>query len=816
MLPLSIYLSKEYAVLDLRTLFRAIEHYLFMPDAELEEALEEFLLHPNTRNEAADLPLLTLLTLNDPIDHREANRNFNAYLTAQQENLCITCFVYPQHLHPRFDALLYPRIEKDLLKRLIPLIPDQKPELADGTDTKKTTHNDKSALILGPIDEGRLIIQLQLLSKLLQATSVNDRIGTCVSASSKRAIPTLGWLQKLALSEQTQIPVCLMRAEGLDEQVHDALLNSLTDYPLLRSRALIEGQYRLAVAFLASDNATHLVPTLIDPPEDLLELAREKGWPCFSAHQWSDINPELDYLPAPLDLYQHERARARGVMLTEPGLGDAIAEHIESLQRSSRLVQTVIGGVLYPSDEHHEICACQDVNIVIGNRMVPTEDLVRKALSTVEQAQLSWDLQTLAIRTKRLVAFAELVSEKHIELATLLAFETGKPIKHALAEVRDAIDLAYYYTSSAASQLANTELFNDQFSHHHLELHGRGVFLAIPSCETPVAELMGGGTAALIAGNALIIKPAENASMTSLRLFELMMQAMIPAEVVAFLPGGLREIGQWLLEDYRVNGVIYTGLGSKGSQISSQLANRPGAQLIPILVNAEGHSLVMIDRDQDLHSRLPRLLNECFTASSQYPLCSHVVYLEEGIAQEFEDAIVSALALINVGSPLSLQTDIGPVSSIYRLNSLHGQIERMRRKGRILAEQTSAPEHQEGLFVSPTVIRLYTLDELQEVIPGPLLYLIRFSRDDIERVMNEINRTGYGLSLSLFSNNPILKHKVEQRVRVGNLNFNHPEPRASAGALPIGGTGPSGTGPQVGGPHYLRHFTCERTVVTKR
>ncbi len=797
MLPLSIYLSDEYSVLDLRTLYRAFEHYIYMPDLELEEALEAFLIHP-LESESSELPALTEIEMYEPIDHAEANRNFNRYLT--EKNGSAPLFIYPQHLHPRFNALSYPRIEKDLLKRLMPLIQDQS----------------DAPVYLAPINEERLTVELQLLVQLIQSGAYPDRVGICISCASKRAIPTLGWLQKLAQSEGVEIPICLLRGQELEEQSRSALIEALPDYPILRSSALIDAQYRFAFEFFARESGAQLKPIFIDPPTDLLERAEDQGWGCFSAPHWSSIDPQLDSLPAPLDLFAGERQRAEGFLLSQPGLADAIANQVASLRTEDRQVQPVINGSLRKSNEIIDICATQDVNQIIGQRMVPNEDQVREALSVVEEAQADWDLQRLEERSQRLMDFARLVNEKRLEIASLLAYETGKPIKHALGEVRDAIDLAYYYCSAASTQLADRPLFEDQFSQHQLELHGRGVILAIPSSETPVAELVGSGTAALLSGNGLVIKPAENASMTSMRLFELLLQARIPAALVAFLPGGLREIGNWLLEDYRVNGVIYTGLGVKGSEISAQLANRPGAQLIPVAVNSEGQSLVMIDRDQEIHGNLPRLLRETFSSSSQYPLCSHVIYLEEEIAEEYEAAIVNTISLIQLGSPLSLQTDLGPVSSIYRMNALHDLIERLRVKGRILAEQPSQEQSEHGLYVSPTVVRLYTLDELQEVIPGPLLYLIRFSRDDIDRVINEINRTGYGLSLSLFSDNPILRHKIERQVRVGNLNFNHPEPRASGGALPMGGAGPSGTGPQIGGPHYLRHFTSERTVVTYR
>lgn len=806
MLPLSIYLSAEYSVLDLRTLYRAFEHYLYMPDSDIEAALHPFLIHPLSEPINSGLQELEEIQLYEPIDQAEANRNFNHYLSLVQpdENsggsgdLGHPLFIYPQHLHPRFNALSYSRIEKDLLKRLIPLIPEQ----------------GSRQVFLAPINEDRLGVELQLLVQLVRSIDRTGAIGICVSCASKRALPLIGWLKKLAQDEGVQIPVCLVRGYKIAEQARTALAEALPDYPILRSNALIDAQYRFAFEFLNSANGAGLIPLLIDPPTDLIERAQSKGWPVFSAFHWNDIDPKLDQLPSPAELFADERRRAEGFMPSQQGLSDAISREIDLLCNSQRPVQPIINGTLRQGSETVDICATQDVNQVIGQRMIPTEDQVREALSVVEGAQRSWDLQPVEERSRRVMEFARLVNEKRLEIATLLAYETGKPIRHAINEVRDAVDLAYYYCSAATTQLASQELFEDRFSQHRLELHGRGVFLAIPSSETPVAELVGSGSAALLTGNGLVIKPTENASMTSMRLFELLLQAWIPSALVAYLPGGLREIGNWLLEDYRVNGVTFTGLGAKASEISAQLANRPGAQLIPVVVNSEGQSLVIIDSDQEIHANLPRLLSESFSASSQYPLCSHVLYVEESVAQQYEAAISNAISLINLGSPLSLQTDLGPVSSIYRLNALHDQIERWRAKGRILAEQPTLEQHEHGLFVSPTVIRLYTLDELQQVIPGPLLYIIRFSRDDIDRVINEINRTGYGLSLSLFSDNPILRHKIARQVQVGNLNFNHPEPRASGGALPMGGTGPSGTGPQIGGPHYLRHFTSERTVVT--
>jgi len=387
MLPLSIYLSDEYSVLDLRTLYRAIEHYLYMPDLELEEALEAFLIHP-PESQSCELPPLAELEMYEPIDHAEANSNFNRDLTEPSDTSPL--FIYPQHLHPRFNALIYPRIEKDLLKRLMPLIPDE---------------ND-APVYLAPINEERLTVELQLLVKLIQSGACKDRIGICISCASKRAIPTLGWLQKLAQNEGIQIPVCLLRGDNLEEQSRNAIIEALPDYPILRSRALINAQYRFVFELFDSESGSQLKPILIDPPADLLERAQANQWPCFGAPHWSSINPQLDNLPTPLDLFADERQRAEGFMLGQPGLADAIATQVETLRTEDRPVQPVINGTLRKSSEIVDICATQDVNQIIGQRMIPNEAQVREALAVVEEAQPAWDLQSVQERSRRLMEFA--------------------------------------------------------------------------------------------------------------------------------------------------------------------------------------------------------------------------------------------------------------------------------------------------------------------------------------------------------------------------------------------------------------------------
>ncbi len=800
MLPLAIYLTEEFRLLDRRTLRRALDRYFLKPDTLLIEQLQEMFQPQGCPVHPADIAPVRVENLVEPISRQEADHNFNRYLTAtEQLKPGDILLLRPEMLDPRYQNSHFEVAAKDLIKRLVPIL--------------HATNQHDATLLFDTCNEQRLNIQLQLFQKLIETgTGTGTRLGLSLLASSKRLIPTLGWLESLCRDQQIQIAVRLLPYDSLDEEVIEAQRLSLSSYPILRTEEAISANYQIALRFLAI--ATQLTPLL-----SAVEFARAPGLipknGQFEAWLPNEaIAPELGQIPSPVDIFDGVRKRAPGIRLEQIETSNALKLVIESVNATQLVARSIISGDAGgQSDTQIDCLSPSDTREVIGKRWVPSEDQVRKALAAVANVQGDWDALSIEERRKPLINFADMLVEEAIPLAVCLARETGKPIRHALEELRDAADLAYYYIGVAEQQLQPIQLYADQFTTHLSVLHGRGLFLLTPSPEQPIAETAGNLVAALITGNGAVVKPPESASLSCSRLFELALRALIPAELIAFLPGGLREIGNWLLEDYRIDGVVYTGLGIKGARISQQLASRPGSQLIPIMVNAEGQNIAMIDSDQDSHQLVRPLLEQALSSAGQYPLSSHVIYLEQSIAESFEKALVDALPLIMMGDPLKISSDLGPMSSQYRMEALHGQIERMRENGRLIAEQPVEEEHQHGLYIPPTILRLYTLDELQEVIPGPLLFVIRFDRKEVGRVIHEINRTGYGLALSLFSKDEQLQKMIEAQVRVGNLNFNHPQPRGSAGALPTGGIGPSGNGPQIGGPKYLMHFTCERTVV---
>lgn len=802
MLPLAIYLTDEFRLLGKRTLQRAFELYFLKSDEDVIEQLNELFDPQDSVSAKATHRSVGLIDVHEPTSRQQADHNFNLYLKLISSlNPGDSLLLAPQLLHPRYKGSHFSLVGKDLIKRIVPL--------AHSLAAHQVN------LVFDLCDEARLHIQLNLLEQLLATGTESVSIGLTLNAASKRCIPALGWLENLGREYKTNLFVRILATGDLETEIVTAQQLALKEYPLLRSHKAISANYQFACRFLQSNNCTALTPILVDPVFAQTQSLVSDKWAIEISASVPLINLGLDQLPRPIDLFQATRRRAPGLLIGHPDLSNAIGKAVDDIKKGMLIAQTTIGGIEQGNSDKVQPCLSPvDVRNAIGKRFIPSEEQVRSALGTVSSAQPDWDSVSLKERQKVLMQLADLVAEQAVPLAVCLSYETGKPIRYALEEVRDAVDLAYYYIGIAADQLQPIALHSDQFAEHVMELHGRGVFLLVPSPEQPIAEILGNLTAALITGNGVVIKPPEAASLTCAKLFELTLKAMIPSNLIAFLPGGLREIGDWLLEDYRIDGVVYTGLGSQGSEISQKLSGRPGAQLIPIMVNAEGQSLAMVDSDQSIHKLITPLLEQAVSTAGQYPLSSHVVYLEHDIAERFEKALIEALPLINMDEPLQQSTDLGPVSTKFKLDALYGQIERMRANGRLLAEQPLGASQVNGLFIPPTILRLYTLDELQEVVPGPLLYLIRFDRKDIGRIINEINRTGYGLAFSLFSDDPVLQQLIQSKVRVGNLNFNHPRPRGSAGSLPIGGVGPSGTGPQIGGPNYLLHFTCERTRVT--
>ncbi|EXJ10351.1 Bifunctional protein putA [Nitrincola nitratireducens] len=322
---------------------------------------------------------------------------------------------------------------------------------------------------------------------------------------------------------------------------------------------------------------------------------------------------------------------------------------------------------------------------------------------------------------------------------------------------------------------------------------------------------MGQVTAALVAGNSVIAKPAEQTSLIAYRATELMLEAGIPANVITLLPGDGAGVGAPLTSNVNINGVAFTGSTETAQIINRSLAAR-GCAPVPFIAETGGQNAMIVDS-----TALPeQVVNDAvlsgFASAGQRCSALRVLCVQADIADRIVELLQGAMAELTVGDPRLHQTDVGPVIDAEAQTGLLNHIEAMKKSAKLLGQTPLSPTCQEGTFVAPTAFEIRALSELGREQFGPIIHLLRFKASEMDNLIDQINASGYGLTLGIHTRNERTAAHIESRVRVGNCYINRNQIGASVGVQPFGGQGLSGTGPKAGGPHYVQRFTELRLV----
>ena len=347
---------------------------------------------------------------------------------------------------------------------------------------------------------------------------------------------------------------------------------------------------------------------------------------------------------------------------------------------------------------------------------------------------------------------------------------------------------------------------------NQLTYNGRGLFVTISPWNFPLAIFTGQIAAALVTGNSVLAKPSSYGSLLAFRASELWYQAGLPPNCLQLLPYSGDQKSNSLLNDSRITGVLFTGSTTSAQAINQQLAMRIGAPLSTLVAETGGQNTMLVDSSALIEQVVPDIVRSAFNSAGQRCSALRTVYLQHEIADEIEEKLIGAINELILGSPLDLQTDVGPVINQAALNHHFEHIERLRLQGRIIYEMPTNEAHNNGFYVPPTVIKLYSLDELTEEHFGPILHIIRYDIENIDRVIHEINRCGYGLTFGMHSRNEQFIEYVRTQLDVGNIYINRDQIGATVAAQPFGGMGQSGTGPKAGGPNYLHRLVREKTL----
>ncbi len=449
----------------------------------------------------------------------------------------------------------------------------------------------------------------------------------------------------------------------------------------------------------------------------------------------------------------------------------------------------------------------------LASAVVPTVALASEAEVSAAMARLqtgfaAWRTTPLAYRAAVLRRAADALEAALPEFCGLLVKEAHKTLGDAVSEVREAVDFCRYYADQAEARLATQVLPGPTGESNELHLHGRGVFVCISPWNFPLAIFAGQVVAALVTGNAVAAKPAEQTPAVALRFVALLHAAGVPTEALALLHGPGETVGAALVADARTSGVCFTGSTAVAKLINRALAAKDGA-IVPLIAETGGINAMVVDSTALPEQVVDAVVQSAFRSAGQRCSALRLLCVHEGIADAVIEMIRGALAELNVGDPALLATDVGPVIDAEAFDGITAQVTRLRREASFIGEASRASSFPR--LVAPIAFELSAIAEVKQEIFGPVLHVVRWS-GEVDAVIAQINALGYGLTLGIQTRIDSRALRLAAAARIGNVYINRNMIGAVVGVQPFGGEGLSGTGPKAGGPHYLYRFCAEQVV----
>jgi RHH-type proline utilization regulon transcriptional repressor/proline dehydrogenase/delta 1-pyrroline-5-carboxylate dehydrogenase len=451
-----------------------------------------------------------------------------------------------------------------------------------------------------------------------------------------------------------------------------------------------------------------------------------------------------------------------------------------------------------------------DVVVCRSGRAGPVE-----ADRAVEAAQRGWRRwRDAGWRDRAAVVFraAALMRERRAELAALEVFEAGKPIPEADADVCEAIDFCEYYGREALRLMSGPEVAQAPGEANSYRHEPRGVGVVISPWNFPLAIPAGMVTAALVTGNAVLLKPAEQTPGVALRLVQILHEAGVPPGVLAFLPGMGEEVGAHLVRHPKVSFVAFTGSKAVGLEILREAAvHREGQRHVKrVVAEMGGKNAVIVDSDADLDVAVPAVIQSAFGYAGQKCSAASRVIALAPLFDEVVDRLAGAAASAPIGHPSELRTTVGPVIDEDAYRRVREYQDVARHEGKVVLQRNDVPDS--GWYVGPTVVVAERPDArvATEEIFGPLLTCLR--AHDFDHALELANASEYALTGGLFSRSPARIRKAAREFRAGNLYVNRGITGALVGRQPFGGYRLSGIGSKAGGPEYLLQFVEPRVV----
>ena len=516
------------------------------------------------------------------------------------------------------------------------------------------------------------------------------------------------------------------------------------------------------------------------------------------------------HIPTPPQLFAPARVNAMGVHLDNPVTLNQLKSDMDAYQGTSWHAGPSLAQI--DSTDAVTIYNPADHNDIVGQVNLTMATSIAAAMDSAYRVFPDWSNTTAAFRAGLLTNAATLLEQHLPELVTLLVREAGRCIHDAIAEVREAVDFCRYYAALAQQQFALPQTLQGPTGEANtLTLAGRGLVLCISPWNFPLSIFLGQVSAALAAGNCVVAKPASATPLIATRVIDLLHRAGIPRDVLQLMTGGGEALSHALLSYPNLSGVLFTGSTATAKTIQRQLAQRNGP-IIPLIAETGGINCMIVDSSALPEQVVTDVIQSAFNSAGQRCSALRLLYLQHDIADTILAMLAGAMNELAIGNPAHLATNIGPVINTEARDSLLQYMRRLDTQATCVHRLQLGSQHTSGYFVPPCVYELQNAGELTREVFGPVLHVVRYRADKLAQVVDEINASGYGLTLGIHSRIQNTIDDICQRARVGNIYVNRNMIGAVVGVQPFGGEGLSGTGPKAGGPHYLTRLGNERVV----
>lgn len=520
-------------------------------------------------------------------------------------------------------------------------------------------------------------------------------------------------------------------------------------------------------------------------------------------------------IPLPHDIYPN-RINSAGMDLSDE---DTVEKLIVEMKRivdgKTYTAAPLVNGQVMKAGDPRIVTNPADRARQVGQVYDADDRAIDNAFGFARTGFENWTRTAADTRATALEKFADLMEKNHKELMGLCVREAGKTIEDALAEIREAVDFCHYYAMRGRIDFneAGTAMPGPTGENNVLTMHGRGVWVCISPWNFPLAIFTGQITAALMAGNAVIAKPAEQTSLVAMRTVELMHEAGIPEDAIQLVTGD-GAIGAKLVGQKDVAGVSFTGSTEAAKHINRTLAEKDGP-IIPFIAETGGQNAMVVDSSALPEQVIDDVLISAFGSAGQRCSALRVLYVQDDVADKMIEMLAGAMEMQMLGDPMVISSDCGPVIDEDARSILENHSAKLEATGRKIAEVPLNDDLvAKGCFFAPVAYEIDSITQLEREVFGPILHVVRFKAEEMDDILCDINSTGYGLTCGVHSRITNSVNHVTGALEVGNAYVNRTTIGAVVGVQPFGGSGLSGTGPKAGGPHYLPRYAHEKVVST--